>query len=359
MRIFLPIISFVTFIFLTACSDSSNKKNETVTSSFYFQTTGHAQGTTYNVIYKDEQKRNLSHSVDSILKAFDQELSIYVDSSTISKINQLPKDSSYSLSIFNEKHFEECFFLAKDVYHKTNHAFNPAIYPLVKYWGFLNFEQGDEEHQQSEIDSLLQIIDFSDSAIQMIIGNSGNVIVKHKNSKFDFNAIAQGYSVDVVAAYLEGIGINNYMVEIGGELKTKGKNAKGSTWKIGIDKPIENSKPGEKEFQIVAGLSNNALATSGNYRKFYEKDGVKYSHTIDPETGKPVQHQLLSATVITNNCALADAYATAFMVMGTEKTQTFINENKDFNLSVYLVSSDSTGKWTTWQTDDFGSFIVE
>lgn len=360
MRLFSYIISFIPLLLFTTCSDNdSNKKNDTITSSFYFQTRGYAQGSTYNIIYKDKQKRDLSHSVDSILKAFDQELSIYIDSSTISKINQLPKDSSYSLSLSDDKHFIECFRLAKEVYHKTDYAFNPAIYPLVKYWGFLNFEQEDEEHQQSEIDSLLQLIDFSDSAIEITIGNSKNGIIKRKDSKFDFNAIAQGYSVDVIADFLDSLGINNYMVEVGGELKTKGQNAKGSTWKIGIDKPIENSKPGEEEFQIIAGLNNNALATSGSYRKFYEKDGVKYSHTINPKTGKPVQHQLLSTTVITNNCALADGYATAFMVMGTEKAKTFIQTNKNLNLSVYLISSDSTGKWTTWQTEDFEKFIVE
>ncbi len=355
LKIYFTIL--LNLILLVACSDPNNQSDVISEPSNYFQTTGYAQGTTYNVIYKDEKKRDLSKTVDSILKAFDQELSIYVDSSTISIVNKLPKDSS--LQLMNKPLFEACFRLAKTVYNKTNHSFNPAIYPLVKYWGFLNFEQGDTLHLQSEIDSLLHIIDFSDSAIFILPGDNYNIIYKKQTASFDFNAIAQGYSVDVIANYLDKLGIQHYMIEVGGELITKGVNSKGATWKIGIDKPIENSKPGEEEFQIIAGLSNHALATSGNYRKFYEKDGIKYSHTIDPTTGKPVQHQLLSTTVITKNCALADAYATAFMVMGTEKTKTFIQDNPDLQLSVYLISSDSTGNWTTWQTEDFGNFIVE
>jgi thiamine biosynthesis lipoprotein len=186
-----------------------------------------------------------------------------------------------------------------------------------------------------------------------------HIYIKKKASKFDFNAIAQGYSVDVIADYLNSLGINNYMVEVGGELKTKGVNSKHEPWKIGIDKPIENSKPGEQEFQIIAGLTNKSLATSGNYRKFYEKDGIKYSHTINPKTGKPVQHQLLSTTVVTDNCALADAYATAFMVMGVDETKLFLKQHKDLNLSVYLIYSDSTSKWKTWQTENFDEIIVK
>ena len=344
-------------IVLASCGNSENKvESENVTVK-YFQTTGYAQGTTYNIIYEDTLERDLSNPIDSILKDFDQQLSIYVDSSTISKVNQLEKDST--LALFNQPHFEGCFKLAKEVYNKTNHAFNPAIYPLVKYWGFLNFEQEDEEHQQFEIDSLLNIIDFSDSAIQLATKNNSTIATKHKTSSFDFNAIAQGYSVDVIANYLNQLGISNYMVEVGGELKTKGVNSKHQNWKIGIDKPIENSKPGEQEFQIIAALSNKALATSGNYRKFYEKNGIKYSHTIDPNTGKPVQHQLLSTTVITDNCALADAYATAFMVMGVSETKLFLEQHSELNLSVYLIFSDSTSKWNTWQTKDFDEIIVQ
>ncbi len=354
----LKFLIITALLFLTTACDNQ-EQNETNNSEAppYFQATGYAQGTTYSIIYEDKLKRDLSKSIDSILKDFDQQLSIYVDSSTISKVNQL--SIKEEMSIKSAPLFIECFRLAKEAYEKTNHTFNPAVYPLVKYWGFLNFEQEDENHQQSEIDSLLKIIDFSDSTIHIYEKINEPIIVKHQPSNFDFNAIAQGYSVDVIANFLDQLNINNYMVEVGGELKTKGVSAKRLAWKIGIDKPIENSKPGEQDFQIIASISNKSLATSGNYRKFYEKDGVKYSHTINPKTGKPVQHQLLSATVITKQCALADAYATAFMVMGVDETKVFLEHNKDLDLSVYLIYSDSISKWSTWQTASFDELILK
>jgi thiamine biosynthesis lipoprotein len=345
-------------LFLTiACNNQEQSKSENPKDFSYFQATGYAQGTTYNVIYEDELERDFSKSIDSILKDFDQQLSIYVDSSIISKVNQLSVNEE--MSVESAPLFITCFRLAKEVYEKTNHTFNPAVYPLVKYWGFLNFEQEDDDHQQSEIDSLLKIIDFSDRTIEITKTMNKSMVIKRHPSTFDFNAIAQGYSVDVIADFLEQLNIKNYMVEVGGELKTKGVSAKQLAWKIGIDKPIENSKPGEQDFQIIASISNKSLATSGNYRKFYEKDGVKYSHTINPKTGKPVQHQLLSATVITKQCALADAYATAFMVMGVDETKTFLEQNKELDLSVYLVFSDSTSKWNTWQTGSFDELILK
>ena len=346
------ILFFTLFLFsLTSCSnDTTTETNQEI--AYYYQATGRAQGTTYSIVYKDKEKRNLSHAIDSVPKKVDQELSIYVDSSTISKVNQLAIDSV--LLVGDKQLFQECYGIAKEVYLKTNFSFNPALYPLVKYWGFLNFEKGDLQHQQSEIDSLLLLIDFSDKAIALKSGE----LTKHKFCNIDFNAVAQGYSVDVIAKHLESLGIQNYMVEVGGELKTKGKNAQNGDWRIGIDKPIENTKPGEKEFQIIVSISGKSLATSGSYRKFYEKKGVKYSHTINPFTGKPVQHQLLSTTVVADNCGKADAYATAFMVMGVEKTKEFLAQNKELNLSVYLVYSQEGNEWGTWQTESFNEIIL-
>ena len=342
---------------LASCSTSTEETPTDTNTSTYYQTTGYAQGTTYNVIYNDKLNRDLAFAVDSILKEFDQQLSIYVDTSTISKVNQLAVGSSMELT--DNPHFIGCFRLAKEVYNSTNHAFNPAVYPLVKYWGFLSFEQQDTNHQQYKIDSLLNLIDFSDSAIEIVETNNQFYLHKHVTTSLDFNAIAQGYSSDVIANFLDQLGIENYMVEVGGELITKGVNSNQETWKIGVDQPIENSKPGEQDFQIIVGLSNQSLVTSGNYRKFYEKDGNKYSHTINPKTGKPVEHQLLSATVVTENCALADAYATAFMVMGVAETQLFLEQNKKLNLEVYLIFNDSISDWNTWQTKGFDELIVQ
>ena len=164
----------------------------------------------------------------------------------------------------------------------------------------------------------------------------------------DMNAIAQGYSVDVVAGFLDAMDIRNYMVEIGGELKTHGQNPQGNPWRIGIDKPIEGNQLAGLELEAVVNLTDRSLATSGNYRRFYEKDGIKYSHTIDPFTGYPVKHSLLSATVICKECLYADAYATAFMVMGTEKSKIFLESRPD--LHAFLIYNNEKGEYMVWGT---------
>jgi thiamine biosynthesis lipoprotein len=167
-------------------------------------------------------------------------------------------------------------------------------------------------------------------------------------SKLDFNAIAQGYSVDLVANFLDSNNIDNYLVEIGGELSAKGVNKRGDVWKVGIDKPINDSRPGENEFQEIIALENKSLATSGNYRKFYEIDGQKFAHTIDPFTGYPVNHSLLSATVVADEAYFADAMATSFMVKGLTETKDFIQKNKNLDLNVLLVY-DSLGQYKEWK----------
>ena len=162
----------------------------------------------------------------------------------------------------------------------------------------------------------------------------------------DFNAIAQGFTVDMIARYLENRKISNYLIEVGGELLAKGRNADEDVWRVGVDKPSQDIDVNER-FQFILDLEDKALATSGNYRKFYEKDGVKYSHTINPFTGFPAQNRLLSVTVIHNNCMFADAYATAFMVMGVKKTKQLLKKLDD-ELEVYLVFTDKDGEWKTY-----------
>ena len=161
----------------------------------------------------------------------------------------------------------------------------------------------------------------------------------------DFNSIAQGFTVDLIGAFLQNKNIENYLIEVGGELLAKGKNVNGKNWKVGVDKPLENIDVGDR-FQFILELEDKALATSGNYRKFYEKDGVKYSHTINPFTGFPAQNRLLSVTVIHDSCMIADAYATAFMVMGVKKTKKFVRKN--LNTEIYLVYTDKEGYRETY-----------
>jgi len=175
--------------------------------------------------------------------------------------------------------------------------------------------------------------------------------------KIVFNGIAQGQAVDVICKYLDQKGAQNYYVEIGGEVKVKGVNAQNNVWTIGIDKPIDNSTATNRELIHVIELQNKAVATSGNYRQFYEKNGVKYSHTINPKTGYPVTHSLLSATVVANSCALADGYATAFMVMGTERAKAFVENHKELGLELFLVYNTVDGEMETYLTEGFKNIL--
>ena len=342
----------------------------------FFQITGYAQGTTYSIVYQDSLKRDLSSSIDSLLKDYDSYLSTYVDTSLISQFNNSAYSPTSSLISWNndsldleiQPHgiFEDCFKAAKEIYHATDGAFNPAIFPLVKYWGFFNGEIRANA-SEIEIDSLLKVVDFSDSMIKLytdtvskgaVIFGSTPVIGKlNGNTKIDFNGIAQGHSVDIIGRYLLSLGINNFMVEVGGEVLCNGVNNKNTYWQIGVDKPVENSSPGSEGFQFVVTVNNGAIATSGNYRKFYEKEGLKYAHTINPKTGYPVQHSLLSVTVKADKCADADGYATAFMVMGVEKTKRFLSENPELGLEVYLIASNEIEEYDVWMTNGFENLI--
>lgn len=370
-------ITLVLFAGLSSCSSSENDE-KTVGENSYFQITGQAQGTSYSIIYQDSMGRDFSMEIDSLLDNYDSYLSIYKDSSLISRFNRTDwspgcakMDWNYSFNDRTEllkSPFANCFEKAKEVYSQTDGAFNPTVYPLVKYWGFYNEGADKDSISDFAIDSLLQLVKFDDSSVWMyidqikedevVIGSSYVVCKRNGLAQLDFNAIAQGHSIDVIGDYFSGKGISNFMIELGGEVLCKGSNNLGEIWRIGIDKPVENSSPGSEGFQIVAMVENKALATSGNYRKFYEKDGVKFSHTINPLTGKPVDHTLLSATVIANECSLADGYATAFMVMGVEKTKEFIQKHKELQLEAYLVFSNENDEWETWMSDGFSSLIV-
>ena len=363
----------ITFLFVGCGGNQKpfNTKDKGLLTDF-FQITGYAQGTTYSIVYQDSLKRDLSSSIDSLLKDYDSYLSTYVDTSLISQFNNSAYSPTSSLISWNndsldleiQPHgiFEDCFKAAKEIYHATDGAFNPAIFPLVKYWGFFNGEIRANA-SEFEIDSILKIVDFSDSMINLCDGTLakrdvlfGSPILLCKlngNTKIDFNGIAQGHSVDIIGRYLLSLGVNNFMVEVGGEVLCNGVNNKNTFWQIGVDKPVENSSPGSEGFQFIVNVNNGAIATSGNYRKFYEKDGLKYAHTINPKTGYPVQHSLLSVTVKASRCSDADGYATAFMVMGVEKTKRFLSANPELDLEVYLVAANGKEEHSVWMTKEF------
>ncbi|MBN2481455.1 MAG: FAD:protein FMN transferase [Bacteroidales bacterium] len=310
----------------------------------YVTVAGMTQGTTYHITYESRKGRDLKYEIDSLLTDFDHSLSTYNDSSIISRFNR------NDTRVEADQKFRTVFEKAYEVYLKTDGAFDITVGPVVNAMGF---GAGDTVQVDSAlIDSLMTFIGMDKVSMQ------GNKLVKReRNLMLDVNAIAQGYSVDVVAEYLDGKRIRNYMVEIGGEVKTKGLNPNHEIWRIGIDKPVEGNMVPGSDLQAVIRLKDQALATSGNYRRFYEKDGMKYVHTIDPRTGYPVVSNLLSVTVIAEDCMTADAYATAFMVFGLERSVEFLNRN-DF-LEAYLVYADETGKLQVYISEDLSDVMEE
>ena len=346
--------SFLGLVLLTSLHSCTEEKHNHFPQLRY-EIAGEAQGTTYNIVYFTKEATIQKNQVDSVLDEIDLAASVWVENSLISKFNN-SSDSIFKVPFQTNSFFLDNFQMCKEVYENTNGAYNPTVGELVNAWGF-GFK--NRENMDSLIvDSLLQSVGFSDNQMKLFRDNEVNYISKtNPNTQLDYNGIAQGYSVDVLADYFKANGVSNFMIEVGGELLANGRKSDGSYWKIGIDEPVTENMT--RKLAATIKLDNMSVATSGNYRKFYEKNGIKYSHTIDPNTGKPVQHQLLSTTVITDNCALADAYATAFMVMGVSETKLFLEQHSELNLSVYLIFSDSTSKWNTWQTKDFDEIIVQ
>lgn len=298
----------------------------------YHTDRGFIFGTYYNICYKS--KDNLQQKIDSTLKSVDNSLSPFNKRSVITAINE-NRDTT------PDAHFIEVFTLAQEISATTNGAFDITVAPLVNAWGF-GFKQGTIVNSLT-VDSLLQFVGYKSIRL------SDNKIIKQQpQTMLDCSAIAKGYGCDRVARMLESYGIEDYMVEIGGEVVAKGKNDKSKQWSIGISKPTEDKSGTINELQEILRISGKSVATSGNYRNYRYEDGRKLSHTIDPRTGYPVAHTLLSATVIANDCATADAYATAFMVMGIDKAMEIC---KDKGIDAYFIYSTPEGAINTRETD--------
>ena len=281
---------------------------------------GQTMGTTYSVKYEDERQRNFNVGVDSLLEVFNQSVNHYLPNSEITQFNR-----GDSLQ-FKLPYFYPVLKRSEEIARITDGAFDPTVAPLVNAWGF--GPEGGELPDSVAIDSLRQLVGFD-----KISFDRQHVVKKRPGVQLNFSAVAKGYGVDVVADYLRRKGVKNMMVEIGGEVVARGVNPQGEVWRIGIDNP---EQPGRMTVAIA--LDDQALATSGNYLNFYEQDGQKYAHTIDPRTGYPVQHSVLSASVITRDCMTADAYATAFMVVGLEKIKGILaNDN---SLNAYIIYDD-------------------
>jgi len=320
-------------VLLSSCGQDAPIKKE-------IAVTGYAQGTTYSVKYISSDGVNYQRAIDSLLIEIDNSMSTYQKKSLISKFNQV--DSFAEV----DQMFLDVLTISKKVFLDSEGAFDPTVAPIVNAWGF-GFENLNTTDSMT-IDSLLAFVNFNTITVQ-----DNKVIKNRKDIMLDFNAVAQGYTVDVLGNLLEQRGITNYLIEVGGELKAKGLNIQDTLWRIGVDRPLPNLK--EREIEAIVSLENKALATSGNYRKFYEKDGMKYSHTINPKTGYPVQHNLLSATVIADECGYADAYATAFMVIGLEESKEFLNKHKE--LQALLIFDDKEGNLQTFITENLKKYI--
>jgi len=331
------IISLGLFILLTATSC----KDQPVYSSF----NGFAQGTTYSMIFENPGKFNVSDvqtEVEKILQDFNMSLSLYEDSSVLCRINRNETDVP-------DKLFTEVFNRSREIYELSGGAFDVTVGPLVKAWGF-----GPDAHKnftEESRDSLLKLVGMNKVEIR-----NNRIVKPDPGISLDFNAIAQGYSVDIICRYFDEKGIKSYLVEIGGEVRVRGDKG-GAMWKIGIDKPSDNNVIPGNELQAVIRLKDRSLATSGNYRKFFVENGIKYSHTIDPRTGYPAKNQLLSATILASDCATADGIATACMVMGKEETISFLSLHPEFE--AFLVYSDDSGEFKTWSSENLKKYIEE
>ncbi|MFN8208659.1 MAG: FAD:protein FMN transferase [Bacteroidales bacterium] len=304
----------------------------------YFFLQGTAQGTSYQIKYADAAAIDYSEQVDSILDAFDMSLSTYKPNSIISRMNM------NDAAVRADEWFTEVFNKAMEVSEATGGAFDITVGPLVNAWGF---GRDSIPHVDSIIiDSLLELVGYKKVSL------AGNRLIKADPRMYiDVNALAQGYSCDVLATWLEAQGIKHYMIDVGGEVRVRGKNPDGNAWRIGIDRPVMgNMIPGE-QIEAVVALKNKSLATSGNYRKYYEVNGVKYAHTINPHTGYPVMQNLLSASIIASDCMTADAYATACMVMGLEKSKELLENHPE--LQGLLIYSDEKGQYRIWKTRKF------
>jgi len=328
------ILFLAILVWITSCKPISRGE--------YYSFQGFTQGTTYSLTYQHATLSDLQVEIDSILRVFDNSLSSYESKSIISAVNRNDP------GVRTDSMFRTVFRESSRVYQVTGGAFDITLAPLINAWGFGPGQQLDVDSVL--VDSLLQYVGMDKITLE------GDLVIKtDPHVMLNVNAIAQGYSVDVLAAYLESLGCKNYMVEIGGEIRTRGMNPKGNFWRIGVDRPEEGNMIPGKQLQVIISMHNRSLATSGNYRKFYEKDGVMITHSIDPATGYPKASNLLSVSILSDECMTADAYATACMVMGLEKAKIFVEKQK--GVDAYFIYSDEFGNYQIWHTDGMKKYI--
>ena len=326
----LPFIVILCFISCTGCRN-------------YIKNDGYVFGTMYQFTYEDTQG-DLHVEISELLASFNNSLSTFNKNSLISRFN---KGEDHVVA---DSFFINVFTKASEVNRISRGAFDITIAPIVNAWGF-GFERYGTVTNEL-IDSLMQFVGMDHVEIK-----DGSICRKKDGVMLNVSAIAKGYGVDVVASFLKSRGIENYMVDIGGEIVAAGVNAKGREWQIGIDNPKDDTAYKDLEYKLIVQLKGRALATSGNYRNFYIKDGRKYAHTIDPHTGYPVQHSLLSASILADDCMTADAYATTCMVIGLDEAMKLIESQPGID-ACFIYQLTDTGILAIASTDGFEKHIV-
>lgn len=306
----------------------------------YQEDRGEIFHTTYSVKYK--HNRSLKAEIEAELQLFDDSLNPFKPTSVISKVNN-------NEEVVPDSFFIKVFSRAKEVSEVSDGLFDVSISPLINAWGF-GFKNMDNITPEA-IDSLKQITGYDKISIE-----NGKIVKSDPRIQINTSAIAKGYSVDVISNLLESREISDYMVEIGGEVRAKGLNAKGECWHIGIDKLVYEKIPQHREFQTIIELCDKSIATSGDYRNFYIKDGKKYAHTINPRTGYPSENNILSATVIADDCMSADAFATVFMLADTTTTRDIARKE---NLSYMLIMGGEDGSTYTVSSSGFDKYVPD
>jgi thiamine biosynthesis lipoprotein len=333
---------------LIALTFSCSKEKESVVT--YQVAEGKTMGTYYKVTYKDSLKRDFFKEMDSILIAINDDVSTYIPSSTISRFNQ--SKSTFSVSV-SATHFIENFKYAQLVANLSTQMFDPTVGPLINYWGFgYTGRKPVTKIDSVKVDSLLKFVGLKN--IEWVENNDSIFLTKKfPEVELDFGGIAQGYAIDVLAAFLDEKGVENYLVDLGGEFSAKNKNAKGSFWQVGINIPKEDADV--NAIQTIFSLVNETISTSGNYRNFHEVKGYKYSHTLNPHTGFPEKNTLLSASIFGPKCTVADGLATACMAMGFDKAQLLLEYLPDYE--GYFIYSKPDGQIGTHYTSELKARI--
>ena len=354
-------LTCLAILFLLGQSCVQNSTDADASTKSYFSLRGETMGTTYQIRYSGAERSDLKQSIDSLLEIVNLEVSTYIPQSTISRFNQTSDPFSLAYSPITEedstsypnKHFKTNLARSKAIFDQMEGYYDPTVMPLVNYWGFGYTEKRKVTQVDSvKIDSLIALVGFD----KIDWNQDANLLEKElPNMQLDFSSCAKGYGVDQVAQHLSDQRIEDYMVEIGGEVVVKGKNPKGQDWTIAVSLPRAGA--GLEEFQTILSLKDIAVATSGNYRIFYEVAGEKFAHIISPITGFTEKSNLLSVSVLAKDCLTADAYATAFMVMGLERSMAFASQQP--GLEAYFIISKADGSMEVSYTEGIPEYLKD